>query len=153
MVQLLGFSWCWCSPRSPASLHCFSLPLCRVPSPPLFSPPPCSLVPRQSKVLVSVSVSAPDLFHVVLRYTNWGGSDVLGRVSVIEDGWNYYCGNCKCRASSSSFWPSVHHLPPPPLQRGHSAGLQAAPPHWKSSSSSFLFLSFIPAPCQHLVIS
>uniref|UniRef100_A0AAQ6AFP7 Laminin subunit alpha 5 n=1 Tax=Amphiprion ocellaris TaxID=80972 RepID=A0AAQ6AFP7_AMPOC len=41
--------------------------------------------PIQSKVLVSVSVSSPDLFHVVLRYANWGGSDVRGRVSVIED--------------------------------------------------------------------
>uniref|UniRef100_A0A7N8X6G1 Laminin subunit alpha-5 n=1 Tax=Mastacembelus armatus TaxID=205130 RepID=A0A7N8X6G1_9TELE len=28
--------------------------------------------PIQSKVLVSVSVSAPDLFRVVLRYANWG---------------------------------------------------------------------------------
>lgn len=53
-------------------------------------------VPWQSKVFVSVSISSPDLFHVVLRYANWGGSDVLGRVAVIEDGWNYYCGNCKC---------------------------------------------------------
>uniref|UniRef100_A0A671Z2E7 Laminin, alpha 5 n=1 Tax=Sparus aurata TaxID=8175 RepID=A0A671Z2E7_SPAAU len=37
-------------------------------------------------LLVSVSVSSPDLFHVVLRYANRVGSDVLGRVSVIEDG-------------------------------------------------------------------
>uniref|UniRef100_A0A8C9YW11 Laminin, alpha 5 n=1 Tax=Sander lucioperca TaxID=283035 RepID=A0A8C9YW11_SANLU len=47
--------------------------------------------PIQSKVLVSVSVSSPDLFHVVLRYANRGGSDMRGRVSVIEDAWNYYC--------------------------------------------------------------
>uniref|UniRef100_A0A8D3ECX5 Laminin subunit alpha 3 n=1 Tax=Scophthalmus maximus TaxID=52904 RepID=A0A8D3ECX5_SCOMX len=40
----------------------------------------------QSKVLVSVSVGSPDLFHVVLRYANRAGSDVRGRVSVIEDG-------------------------------------------------------------------
>ncbi|KAF3860796.1 hypothetical protein F7725_001051, partial [Dissostichus mawsoni] len=46
---------------------------------------------RPSKVLVSVSVSSPDLFHVVLRYANRGGADVLGRVSVIEDTWSYYC--------------------------------------------------------------
>ncbi|KAM7405319.1 hypothetical protein PAMP_012591 [Pampus punctatissimus] len=51
--------------------------------------------PIQSKVFVSVWVSSPDLFHVVLRYANRGGSDVLGRVAVLEDGWNYYCGNLK----------------------------------------------------------
>ncbi|KAA8582349.1 hypothetical protein FQN60_009089 [Etheostoma spectabile] len=37
--------------------------------------------PIQSKVLVAVAVSSPDLFHVVLRYANRGGSDVRGRVS------------------------------------------------------------------------
>ncbi|XP_034550802.1 laminin subunit alpha-5 [Notolabrus celidotus] len=63
--------------------------------------------PIQSKVLVSVSVSSPDLFHVVLRYANWGGSDVLGRVSVIEDGWNYYCGNCSEQSKQIVFSPSV----------------------------------------------
>ncbi|XP_069382509.1 laminin subunit alpha-5 isoform X2 [Paralichthys olivaceus] len=51
------------------------------------------MTPIQSKVLVSVSVGSPDLFHVVLRYANRGGSDVLGRVSVIEDGRNYRCGS------------------------------------------------------------
>jgi len=84
------------SPSS--SLLCFPIPL---PSfhrlPPLLSLCllPCSLVFRQSKVLVSVSVSSPDLFHVVLRYANRRGSDVRGRVSVIDDSWNYYCGNCE----------------------------------------------------------
>ncbi|XP_056241478.1 laminin subunit alpha-5 isoform X1 [Seriola aureovittata] len=63
--------------------------------------------PIQSKVLVSVSVSSPDLFHVVLRYANWGGSDVRGRVSVIEDGWNYYCGNCSEQIKQIVFAPSV----------------------------------------------
>lgn len=47
-------------------------------------------------MLVSVLVTSPDLFHVVLRYANWGGLDVRGRVSVVEDSWNYYNGNCKC---------------------------------------------------------
>ncbi len=70
---------------------------------------PCSLVLWQSKVLVSVSVSSPDLFHVVLRYNNWGGSDVLGRVSVIEDGWSFYCGNCKCWQVFFSCSPSIAH--------------------------------------------
>ncbi|XP_073325739.1 laminin subunit alpha-5 [Pagrus major] len=63
--------------------------------------------PIQSKVLVSVSVSSPDLFHVVLRYANRVGSDVVGRVSVIEDGWNYYCGNCSEQSKQIVFAPSV----------------------------------------------
>ncbi|XP_022051460.2 laminin subunit alpha-5 isoform X1 [Acanthochromis polyacanthus] len=63
--------------------------------------------PIQSKVLLSVLVSSPDLFHVVLRYANWGGSDVQGRVSVIEDGWNYYCGNCSEQSKQIVFAPSV----------------------------------------------
>ncbi|XP_036961278.1 laminin subunit alpha-5 isoform X1 [Acanthopagrus latus] len=64
--------------------------------------------PIQSKVLVSVSVSSPDLFHVVLRYANRVGSDVLGRVSVIEDGsWSYYCGNCSEQSKQIVFAPSV----------------------------------------------
>ncbi|XP_049919958.1 laminin subunit alpha-5 isoform X1 [Epinephelus moara] len=63
--------------------------------------------PIQSKVLVSVSVSSPDLFRVVLRYANWGGSDVRGRVSVIEDGWSYYCGNCSEQSKQIVFAPSV----------------------------------------------
>uniref|UniRef100_A0A8C4GGV7 Laminin subunit alpha-5 n=1 Tax=Dicentrarchus labrax TaxID=13489 RepID=A0A8C4GGV7_DICLA len=63
--------------------------------------------PIQSKVLVSVSVSSPDLFHVVLRYANRVGSDVLGRVSVLEEGWNYYCGNCSEQSKQIVFAPSV----------------------------------------------
>uniref|UniRef100_A0A4W6G0T1 Laminin, alpha 5 n=2 Tax=Percomorphaceae TaxID=1489872 RepID=A0A4W6G0T1_LATCA len=63
--------------------------------------------PIQSKVLVSVSVNSPDLFHVVLRYASWGGSDVRGRVSVIEDGWNYRCGNCSEQSKQIVFAPSV----------------------------------------------
>uniref|UniRef100_A0A3Q3WGN0 Uncharacterized protein n=1 Tax=Mola mola TaxID=94237 RepID=A0A3Q3WGN0_MOLML len=47
--------------------------------------------PIQSKVLVSVSVGSPDLFHMVLRYTSWLRSDVVGKVSVIKDSWNIYC--------------------------------------------------------------
>ncbi|KAM6929230.1 laminin subunit alpha-5 [Lycodopsis pacificus] len=63
--------------------------------------------PVQSKVLVSVSVSSPDLFHVVLRYANRRGLDVRGRVSVIDDGWNYYCGNCSEQSKQIVFAPSV----------------------------------------------
>lgn len=61
----------------------------------------------QSKVLVSVSVGSPDLFHVVLRYANRAGSDVRGRVSVIEDGWSYRCGNCKCCADAAFPLPGL----------------------------------------------
>lgn len=58
----------------------------------LLSGAPCG----QSKVLLSVSLSSPDLFHMVLRYINWGASAVVGRVSVLEDHWSFYCGNCEC---------------------------------------------------------
>jgi len=86
----------WFLPPSPYSSHPLPfLSLSLVPIPPCFLLP-YRLLPWQSKVLVSVSVTSPDLFHVVLRYANWGGSHVRGRVSVIEDAWNYYCGNCKC---------------------------------------------------------
>lgn len=57
----------------------------------LLSGAPCG----QSKVLLSVSLSSPDLFHLVLRYINWGASEVVGRVSVLEDHWSLYCGNCE----------------------------------------------------------
>ncbi|XP_015258525.1 PREDICTED: laminin subunit alpha-5, partial [Cyprinodon variegatus] len=61
----------------------------------------------QSKVLVSVFVTSPDLFRVVLRYSNWGGSAVRGRVSIIEDGWNHFCGNCSEQSKQIVFAPSV----------------------------------------------
>uniref|UniRef100_A0A8C2ZNF1 Laminin subunit alpha-5 n=1 Tax=Cyclopterus lumpus TaxID=8103 RepID=A0A8C2ZNF1_CYCLU len=51
--------------------------------------------------------TSPDLFHVVLRYANRRGSDVRGRVSVIDDGWNYYCGNCSEQSKQIVFAPSV----------------------------------------------
>lgn len=56
----------------------------------------CGAPSGQSKVLLSVSLSSPDLFHMVLHYVNWGSSEVVGKVSVIEDHWSAYCGNCKC---------------------------------------------------------
>ncbi|KAF6730213.1 Laminin subunit alpha-5 [Oryzias melastigma] len=61
----------------------------------------------QSRVLVSVSVTSPDLYHVVLLFANWAGSAVLGRVSVIEDEWSYYCGNCSEQSKPIVFAPSV----------------------------------------------
>ncbi|XP_058499238.1 laminin subunit alpha-5 isoform X1 [Solea solea] len=63
--------------------------------------------PIQSKVLVSVSVSSPDLFHVVLRYANWGGLAVRGRVWIIEDGWDFRCGKCSEQSKQIVFAPSV----------------------------------------------
>ncbi|XP_053704727.1 laminin subunit alpha-5 isoform X1 [Synchiropus splendidus] len=65
------------------------------------------MTPIQSRVFVSVSVTSPDLFHVVLRYANWGGSDVQGRVAVLEDGWKYFCGNCSEQSKQIVFAPSV----------------------------------------------
>ncbi|XP_013886048.1 laminin subunit alpha-5 [Austrofundulus limnaeus] len=62
--------------------------------------------PIQSKVLVSVLVTSPDLFHVVLRYANWGGSAVRGRVAIVEDSWNYYFGNCSEQSKQILFTPS-----------------------------------------------
>lgn len=94
----------FCSPSFlPSILSTFlplSLPhfvLCSIfpSSPPtlvsILSGAPCG----QSKVLLSVSLSSPDLFHMVLRYVNWGASEVVGRVSVLEDHWSLYCGNCE----------------------------------------------------------
>ncbi|XP_069573485.1 laminin subunit alpha-5 [Brachyistius frenatus] len=63
--------------------------------------------PIQSKVLVSVSVNSPDVFHMVLRYANQGGSDVRGRASVIEGAWSYYCGGCSEQSKQIVFAPSV----------------------------------------------
>lgn len=103
------------------------------PNPP-FSPALPDL--RQSKVLVSVSVSSPDLFHVVLRYANRVGSDVLGRVSVIEDGrWSYYCGNCECWMGLFFFFFFSH----PSIARS-SVGKERTLSHSLNSSSPSLLV-------------
>lgn len=73
----------------------------------LFSSPlcvfllPCSPVLWQSRVLVSVSVGSPDLFHVVLHYVNQASAEVLGRVLVLEGEWSSYCANCECCQTGS----------------------------------------------------
>lgn len=73
----------------------------------LFSSPlcvfllPCSPVLWQSRVLVSVSVGSPDLFHVVLHYVNRASAEVLGRVLVLEGEWSSYCANCECCQTGS----------------------------------------------------
>ncbi|XDV45702.1 hypothetical protein PO909_013751, partial [Leuciscus waleckii] len=60
----------------------------------------------QPRVLVEVVVGSPDLFHVVLHYVNRGGVDVRGRVSVIEDGRHFLCGNCSEQSKQIVFAPS-----------------------------------------------
>lgn len=109
----------------------------------------------QSKVLVSVSVSSPDLFHVVLRYIHWGDSDVRGRVSVIEDSWNSYCGNCECgtgnewrmrwcvNVSVAASAPSLSHLQGPHVRQGTGSGIHLFYP---PPTLLLLFFSH-PAPC------
>ncbi|KAL4655456.1 laminin subunit alpha-5 isoform X1 [Arapaima gigas] len=62
--------------------------------------------PIQPRVAVSVSISTPDLFHVVLRYINRGSNDVRGRVSVLEDGKNFLCGNCSEQSKQIIFSPT-----------------------------------------------
>ncbi|XP_039878777.1 laminin subunit alpha-5 isoform X1 [Simochromis diagramma] len=63
--------------------------------------------PIQSKVLVSVSVDSPDVFFVVLHYVNRRGSDVWGRMTVVEDGRSHHCGNCSEQSKPIVFAPSV----------------------------------------------
>uniref|UniRef100_A0AAZ3RWH3 Laminin, alpha 5 n=1 Tax=Oncorhynchus tshawytscha TaxID=74940 RepID=A0AAZ3RWH3_ONCTS len=60
----------------------------------------------QSKVVVQVSVSSPDLFQIVLHYVNRGGLDMMGRVSILEDGNNSTCGNCSEQSKQIVFAPS-----------------------------------------------
>lgn len=62
---------------------------------------PCSPVLWQSRVLVSVSVGSPDLFHVVLHYVNRASAEVLGRVLVLEGEWSSYSANCECCQTGS----------------------------------------------------
>ncbi|XP_016088609.1 laminin subunit alpha-5-like [Sinocyclocheilus grahami] len=62
--------------------------------------------PIQPRVLVEVVVGSPDLFHVVLHYVNRGGVDVRGRVSVIEDGRHFLCGNCSEQSKQIVFAPT-----------------------------------------------
>lgn len=56
---------------------------------------------------MSVSVDSPDVFFVVLRYVNRRGSDVWGRMTVVEDGWSHHCGNCKCWEGTLCFHGSA----------------------------------------------
>ncbi|XP_017342550.1 laminin subunit alpha-5 isoform X1 [Ictalurus punctatus] len=62
--------------------------------------------PIQPLVLVEVVVGSPDLFHVVLRYVNRGGTDIRGRVSVMEESRNFLCSNCSEQSKQIVFAPS-----------------------------------------------
>uniref|UniRef100_A0A8K9UV88 Laminin subunit alpha-5 n=1 Tax=Oncorhynchus mykiss TaxID=8022 RepID=A0A8K9UV88_ONCMY len=62
--------------------------------------------PIQSKVVVQVSVSSPVLFQIVLHYVNRGGLDMMGRVSILDDGNNSMCGNCSEQSKQIVFAPS-----------------------------------------------
>ncbi|XP_066558405.1 laminin subunit alpha-5 isoform X2 [Amia ocellicauda] len=62
--------------------------------------------PIQPRVVVSVVVSSPDLFHIVFHYVHRGTTDVKGRVSVLEDGKHVLCGNCSDQSKQIIFAPS-----------------------------------------------
>ncbi|KAK3546887.1 hypothetical protein QTP86_003815 [Hemibagrus guttatus] len=62
--------------------------------------------PIQPRVMVEVVVGAPDLFHVVLHYVNRGGTDIWGRVYVMEDSRNFLCSNCSEQSKQIVFAPS-----------------------------------------------
>ncbi|XP_077410264.1 laminin subunit alpha-5 isoform X1 [Vanacampus margaritifer] len=61
----------------------------------------------QSKVLVPVWLGSPDLFRLVLRYTNMAGVDVRGRVSVLEDDGKNFCANCTEQSKQIVFAPTT----------------------------------------------
>ncbi|XP_061662817.1 laminin subunit alpha-5 isoform X5 [Syngnathoides biaculeatus] len=69
----------------------------------------------QSKVLLPVWVVSPDLFRMVMRYTNMGGVDVRGRVSVLEDDGKNVCANCSEQSKeivfSASTAPTFVNIP------------------------------------------
>uniref|UniRef100_A0AAZ3P6S1 Laminin subunit alpha-5 n=1 Tax=Oncorhynchus tshawytscha TaxID=74940 RepID=A0AAZ3P6S1_ONCTS len=60
----------------------------------------------QYMTVASLSVSSPDLFQIVLHYVNRGGLDMMGRVSILEDGNNSTCGNCSEQSKQIVFAPS-----------------------------------------------
>ncbi|XP_069035717.1 laminin subunit alpha-5 isoform X1 [Lepisosteus oculatus] len=62
--------------------------------------------PIQPKVVVSVVVNSPDLFHIVFRYVSRGSSHVRGRVSVLEEGKHVVCANCSDQSKQIIFAPS-----------------------------------------------
>ncbi|XP_051914619.1 laminin subunit alpha-5 isoform X3 [Hippocampus zosterae] len=63
--------------------------------------------PIQSKVLVPVWVGSPDLFRMVLRYTNMAGVEVRGQISVLEDDGKNFCRNCSEQSKQIVFAPTT----------------------------------------------
>uniref|UniRef100_A0A8D2J8L5 Laminin subunit alpha-5 n=1 Tax=Varanus komodoensis TaxID=61221 RepID=A0A8D2J8L5_VARKO len=62
--------------------------------------------PIQPKVVVTLSVTSPDLFRLVFRYINRGPANVEGRVSVLEEGKFNVCGNCTEQMKQIVFAPA-----------------------------------------------
>ncbi|XP_078274826.1 laminin subunit alpha-5 [Rhinoraja longicauda] len=62
--------------------------------------------PIQTKVVVTVNVTSPDLFRIVFRFVNRGPVDVKGMVVVSEVNLNV-CGNCSEQTKQIIFTPST----------------------------------------------
>ncbi|XP_039591850.1 laminin subunit alpha-5 isoform X1 [Polypterus senegalus] len=62
--------------------------------------------PIQPRLVVPITVSSPDLFHIVFRYVNRGASAGKGRVSVLEEGKHVLCRNCSEQSKQIIFAPS-----------------------------------------------
>lgn len=76
--------------------------------------------------MVTVAVSAPEVFQVVLRYVNRGPLDVEGRVLVLEYGRNLgtlwerqACFSLPLSLSLQSFLSFLLHLPLLPCTASH----------------------------------
>uniref|UniRef100_A0A3B4BCE3 Laminin, alpha 5 n=1 Tax=Periophthalmus magnuspinnatus TaxID=409849 RepID=A0A3B4BCE3_9GOBI len=65
------------------------------------------MTPIQSRVVAQVSISSPDLFRVLLRFLNRGGTPVWGRVTILEEVWHYYCHHCSEQSKQIVFAPSA----------------------------------------------
>ncbi|XP_053308878.1 laminin subunit alpha-5 isoform X2 [Spea bombifrons] len=62
--------------------------------------------PIQPKVVLTINVTSPDLFRVVLRYVNRGSDSVTGKVSFREDRKSNACANCSEQSKTITFPPS-----------------------------------------------
>uniref|UniRef100_A0A670I4A0 Laminin subunit alpha-5 n=1 Tax=Podarcis muralis TaxID=64176 RepID=A0A670I4A0_PODMU len=60
----------------------------------------------QPKVVVTLSVTSPDLFRLVFRYVNRGPANVEGRVSGLEEGKFNVCGNYTEQTKQIVFVPT-----------------------------------------------
>ncbi|XP_068120602.1 laminin subunit alpha-5 [Hyperolius riggenbachi] len=62
--------------------------------------------PYQSKVILTINVTSPDLFRIVFRYVNRGSDSVYGKVSFIEEKKFNACANCSEQIKQMVFPPS-----------------------------------------------